>query len=118
LLKAIENPHVDIIAHPTGRIVEQRPPASYDWERVFEAAVRTKTALEINANPARLDLPEDLARLAIEAGALIAIDSDAHDLSGLEVMEYGVGIARRGWVEAESVVNTWDVDRLMNWLSR
>jgi DNA polymerase (family X) len=118
LLMAIENPHVDIIAHPTGRIVEQRPPASYDWERVFEAAVRTHTALEINANPARLDLPEDLARQAVAAGALIAIDSDAHDLEGLEVMEYGVGIARRGWVESGSVVNTWDVDRLMNWLSR
>lgn len=118
LLSAIENPHVDIIAHPTGRIVERRPAASYDWDRVFEAAARTQTVLEINANPARLDLPEDLARQAIGAGVLIAIDSDAHDLNGLNVMEYGVGIARRGWVESESVTNTWALDRLLNWLGR
>ncbi|TVR72855.1 MAG: DNA polymerase/3'-5' exonuclease PolX [Sphaerobacteraceae bacterium] len=118
ILSAIENPHVDIIAHPTGRIVEQRPGASYDWDTVFEAAARTKTALEINANPARLDLPEDLARQAVEAGVLIAIDSDAHDLQGLDVMEYGVGIARRGWVETDSVVNTWTLDDLLDWLGR
>lgn len=118
LLQAIENPNVDIIAHPTGRIVEQRPGASYDWERVFEAAARTQTVLEINANPARLDLPEELARAAIKAGVLISIDSDAHDLAGLNVMEYGVGIARRGWVETGSVVNTWSLDRLLNWLGR
>lgn len=116
LLTAIENPHVDIIGHPTGRIIEQRPPADYDWERVFEAAARTGTALEINANPARLDLPEDLARAAIEAGVLIAIDSDAHDLDGLNVMEYGIAIARRGWVPRDSVINTWDRDRLLEWL--
>jgi DNA polymerase (family X) len=118
LLMAIENPHVDIIAHPTGRIVEQRPAAAYDWERVFDAAARTGTALEINANPARLDLPEELARKAVEQGVFISIDSDAHDLAGLDVMEYGVGIARRAWIEARSVVNTWDVDALLTWLRR
>jgi DNA polymerase (family X) len=118
ILKAIENPHVDIIAHPTGRIVEQRPAASYDWERVFEAAARTQTALEINANPARLDLPEDLARQAANAGVLVSIDSDAHDLAGLDVMEFGVGIARRAWLEPGNVVNTWSLDELLAWLSR
>jgi DNA polymerase (family X) len=118
ILKAIENPHVDIIAHPTGRIVEQRPGASYHWDTVFEAAARTRTALEINANPARLDLTEDLARKAVEAGVLIAIDSDAHDLRGLDVMEYGVGIARRGWVETDSVINTWSWEDLKAWLGR
>lgn len=118
ILSAIENPHVDIIAHPTGRIVDQRPGALYDWERVFEAAARTRTALEINANPARLDLPEELARQAVEAGVLIAIDSDAHDLRGLDVMEYGIGIARRGWVEKDSVINTWPLDQLLEWLGR
>jgi DNA polymerase (family X) len=118
LLNAIENPHVDIIAHPTGRIVEQRPPAEYDWERVFEAAARTKTVLEINANPARLDLPEELAAQAVEAGAIIAINSDAHNLRGLDVMEFGVGIARRAWLEAGSVINTWSRDEVLAWLGR
>ena len=118
LLTAIENPHVDIIAHPTGRIVEQRAPAEYDWDAVFEAAARTGTALEINANPARLDLPEDLARRAVDTGVLVSIDSDAHDLAGLDLMEYGVKIARRGWVPAERVINTWDVQDLLAWLDR
>jgi histidinol phosphatase-like PHP family hydrolase len=63
-------------------------------------------------------LPEDLARQAAEAGVMIAIDSDAHDLSGLDVMEYGIGIARRAWVPADSVINTWDLDRLLEWLGR
>jgi DNA polymerase (family X) len=118
LLQAIEHPHVDIIGHPTGRIIERRPPAEYDWERIFDAASRTQTALEINANPARLDLPEELAREAVERGVLIAIDSDAHDLQGLEVMEYGVGIARRGWVPRTRVVNTWSYATLEAWLRR
>jgi DNA polymerase (family X) len=118
LLMAVENPHVDIIGHPTGRIIDQRPGADYDWERIFKAAARTRTALEINANPARLDLPEQLAREAVSAGVLIAINTDAHDLSGLDIMEYGVAIARRGWVPKDSVINTWDRDRLLEWLNR
>jgi DNA polymerase (family X) len=118
LLGAINNPHVDIIAHPTGRIVEQRPGADYHWEKVFEAAVRTGTVLEINANPARLDLPEQLAKRAVEAGVNIAVDSDAHNLRGLDVMEFGIGIARRAWISRESVVNTWSLNQLQEWLGR
>ncbi len=114
----IRNPHVDIIAHPTGRIVEQRPPAEYDWERVFEAAAETGTVLEINANPARLDLPEHLVAQAVEAGVSIAINSDAHNLRGLDVMEFGVGIARRAWLNSEHIVNTWPLDRVEQWLGR
>ena len=118
VIGAIRNPHVDVIAHPTGRIVEQRPPAEYDWERVFEAAAETGTVLEINANPARLDLPEHLVAQAVEAGVSIAINSDAHNLRGLDVMEFGVGIARRAWLSSEHIVNTWPLDRVEQWLGR
>lgn len=118
LLGAIRNPHVDIIAHPTGRIVEQRPGADYHWDRVFEATAETGTALEINANPARLDLPEQLAWQAVQAGVHISINSDAHNLRGLEVMEFGVGIARRAWISSDQIINTWPLERLQEWLGR
>jgi DNA polymerase (family X) len=118
IIRVIENPHVDIVAHPTGRIIEQRPGAEYHWERVFEAAARTETALEINANPARLDLSDRNARAAAQAGVLITINSDAHDLGSLPGIGYGVAVARRAWLTSAQVVNTFKLEQLLTWLGR
>ena len=117
ICRTLENPHVDIVAHPTGRLIERRKGASYDWDRVYETAIRTATALEINADPARLDMREEHARAAFEAGCLISIDSDAHHPESFANMRYGVAIARRAWVEPAQVVNTWPLEDLLAWLT-
>ncbi|MGZ4200667.1 MAG: DNA polymerase/3'-5' exonuclease PolX [Thermoleophilaceae bacterium] len=110
MIRAMEHPLVDVIGHPTGRLIERREPYDLDIERVVEAAIRTGTFLEINANPNRRDLNEANARLAAEAGATLLIDSDAHGTETLANIRYGVATARRGWVTAEQVANTrpWD----------
>jgi DNA polymerase (family X) len=108
-LAAIENPHVDIIAHPTGRIVNRRDPVSYDWPQVFEAAARTGTRLEINGSP-RLDLDERLARDAAKAGVQLTLASDAHRTEELVYLDYAVGVARRAWLEPAQLANTAGVD--------
>ncbi len=116
MLAAIHNPHVDIIAHPSGRLIGEREGADLDYEVILRAAAETRTIMEINANPARLDLDDIHARRAIELGCVLAISTDAHDPDSLDLMPFGVATARRGWVTAESVVNTWPVDRLLAWI--
>ncbi|MFM8321712.1 MAG: DNA polymerase/3'-5' exonuclease PolX [Chloroflexota bacterium] len=116
LLAAIRNPHVDIIAHPTGRLLPNREGADLDMEAVFAAAAETGTVLEINANPARLDLDDAHARRAVELGIRLSIDTDAHSASDLDLLSFGLSVARRGWVEPGSVINTWQPDRLTAWL--
>ena len=106
MIRAMEHPLVDAIGHPTGRLIERREAYDLDIERVVEAAIRTGTFLEINANPDRRDLNESNARLAAEAGAMLVIDSDAHGVETLANIRYGVATARRGWVRAEQVANT------------
>lgn len=118
ILKAIENPHVDIIGHPTGRILGRRPPFEVDMEAIIEAAVRTRTALEINSSPERLDLKDEHVRMAMEAGTLLAINSDMHQPVDFDNLALGVAVARRGWATPDAVVNTWDVERLKAWLYR
>jgi DNA polymerase (family 10) len=103
-LAAIENPHVDVIAHPTGRIVNRRDPVSFDWPQVFEAAARTGTRLEINGSP-RLDLDERLARDAARAGVRLTLASDAHRTEELVYLDYAVGVARRAWLGPAQVAN-------------
>ncbi len=106
IVAAMESPHVDCIGHPTGRKINRRPPYDLDLERVFEKAVETGTFLEINAQPDRLDLADNHARAAAEAGVRIVISTDAHRIHELDNLELGVAQARRGWVSAEQVVNT------------
>jgi DNA polymerase (family 10) len=118
IVNVMRNPHVDIIAHPTGRIIERRPGGTYDWETVFKVAVETGTALEINANPARLDLRDEVAREARRAGVLLVVDTDAHDVRSLDLMRYGIGVARRAGVEADGVLNTRPLPELLDWLRR
>jgi DNA polymerase (family 10) len=116
MLGVIANPHVDIIAHPTGRLVERRQGADIDWPLVFAAARSTATVLEINSDPARLDMNDQHARDAARAGVLISIDSDAHHPASLDLVRYGIGVARRAWIEPRQVVNTWPLDDLLAWL--
>jgi DNA polymerase (family X) len=104
-LAAIEHPHVDILAHPTGRIVNRREPMALDWPRVFAAAARTGTLLEVNGSP-RLDLDEHLARAAASAGARLTLASDAHRTEELDQLGYAVSLARRAWLTAERVANS------------
>jgi DNA polymerase (family X) len=115
MITAMEHPLVDVIGHPTGRLIGRREPYPLDIERVVEAAVRTGTFLEINANPNRRDLNDSYARLAGESGALITIDSDAHGVDTLANTRYGVATARRAWLTAGQVANTrsWpELDKL------
>lgn len=118
IVKVMRNPHVDIIAHPTGRIIERRPGGSYDWDEVFVVARETGTAIEINANPSRLDMSDEIARQANAAGVTIVIDTDAHDVRSLDLMRYGIGVARRAGIGPKSVLNTRPLDQLLSWLRR
>ena len=116
LLLAIRNPHVDIIGHPTGRLLPNREGADLDMDAVLSAAQQSGVALEINAHPARLDLEDIYARRAIEMGIRLAINTDAHSQSDLELLHFGVATARRAWVEPQHVLNAWPTDRLLSWL--
>ena len=112
LTAACENPHIDAIGHPTGRLLGRRDAYPVDIDRLVALAVETNTILEINASYHRLDLSAPHARLARDRGALLMICSDAHSPRGYDALRFGIGEARRGWVEADDVVNTWPLDRL------
>ncbi len=115
-IAACENPHVNVIGHPTTRRMGRRPPVEVDFGELFRACARTGTALEINASPQRLDLPSDHIRAARDAGVKFAIDSDAHSVSDLGNMPYGVGTAQRGWLTPDDVINTWPLEALRAFL--
>jgi DNA polymerase (family 10) len=117
-ITACENPRVNVIGHPTARRIGRRPPVDVDVGELFRACARTGTALEINASPQRLDLPSDHIRAARDAGVKFAIDSDAHAVSDLANMPYGVGAAQRGWLTPDDVINTWPLDRLRAFLAK
>lgn len=106
LLKAIENPHVDVIGHPTGRIILRREPYAFDVDAVFAAAARHGVAMEVNAQADRLDLNDGLARLAHERGVAIIISTDAHSPAELGAMRWGILVARRAWLGPDAVLNT------------
>jgi DNA polymerase (family 10) len=116
LLDAIANPYVHIIGHPTTRLIGSREPVDFDFERVIEAAAEAGVALEVNGAPSRLDLNDTMARAAQAAGALLAIDSDAHATAQLDQVRFGIFQARRGWIEARSVVNTRPWAKFKRWL--
>ncbi len=115
-INAIRNPHVDIIGHPTGRMIPDREPADLDMDAVFAAAAESKVALEINAHPSRLDLDDIYSRRAVEMGIPLSLNTDAHSASDLDLLHFGVATARRGWVSPEHVINCWEMDKLLNWL--
>lgn len=117
LLNAIRNPHVDLIAHASGRLFPDRNGADLDWQEILGAARESGVAMEINANPQRLDLDDVHARRAAEMGIPIAINTDAHAPDQFHLMKYGVAVARRAWIEPQMVINTWTNERFTHWLA-
>ncbi len=116
-LNAIRSPHVDIIAHPAGRMIQTRDDLDLDWEAVYAAAAANGTALEMNGSPHRLDLSAERARRAVAAGCVLTIDSDAHHTGELDDTRWGVAQARRGWVTAADVLNTRSRADLLAWVA-
>jgi DNA polymerase (family 10) len=118
ILTAIRSPHVDIIGHPTNRLIPERAGSDLDMDALFDAAAEHGTALEINANPQRLDLNDIHARRAVELGIPICINTDAHRPEHMDFLEFGVATARRGWIEKQHVINTWEPEKLLDWLQK
>jgi len=118
VLKALDNPYVNCLAHPTGRMIHQREPMDLDIKRVIEHAAATHTALEVSSSPLRLDLKDMHCRMAVEAGATLVINTDAHDTQGLFTMRYGVATAQRGWVTRQQVLNTQPISAVRRWVKR
>ncbi len=112
IIKAIEHEYVDIIAHPTCRIIQKREPIKLDIEKVFEAAKENEVIMEINAYPDRLDLNDIHTKMAIEMGIKISIGTDAHSKDHLKFYELGVAVARRGWAEKKDIINTYSIEEL------
>ena len=117
IIKAMENPHVDIISHPTGRLIMKREEYQIDVEKILEAARETKTALEINSYPERLDLKDVYIKRAREEGVKMVINTDSHNPSQLHYIEYGISQARRGWAEKEDIINCWPVEKLLKFFN-
>lgn len=115
-LKAMDNPYVNCIAHPTGRLIGQREPMDIDMAAVIKHAAETHTVLEVNANPWRLDLKDVHCKMAIEQGIKLTIGTDAHSTIGFGLMGYGVATAGRGWVTKNDVLNTLSTDKIKNWV--
>ncbi len=118
VIRAIKNPYLNIIAHPTGRVIGHRNAYELDMDKIFEACAKEGVFLEINAQPERLDLNDILAREAKNRGVKLSIATDSHDIGCLDFMEYGVNQARRGWIEREDVINTLDLKDLKRLLKR
>lgn len=118
LIKAMENPRIDIIFHPTGRIINKREPLDLDMERIFKTAAKTNTILEINAYPDRLDLKDSHIIAAKNMGVKFMINTDAHAANQMDLMEYGVWQARRGWLEKKDVLNTLPLNKLLEILKK
>ncbi len=118
MLSAVNNPQVDIIGHPTGRLFPDREGADLDMDAVLKAAARSGVALEINAHPARLDLDDVYARRAKEMGIPISINTDSHSEADFDLLFYGVAIARRAWLEKGDVINCWPAKKLLAWLKK
>ncbi len=116
MVNAIHNPNVDMIPHPTGRLLPDREGADLDMDAVLEAAKQAGTVMEINAHPARLDLDDAHARRAKEMGIKLSINTDAHSAEDMDLMHFGVSTARRAWLEADDVINTWSYSKLAKWL--
>jgi DNA polymerase (family 10) len=118
MIRAMENPHVHVIGHPTTRKIGRRDPVDLDLEAVFEAAARTGTALEIDAYPDRLDLRDELVRWARRHDVRFSIDTDSHAVGHLDAMRFGVGVAQRGWLTKDDVINAWPLSKLRRFLRK
>jgi DNA polymerase (family 10) len=118
IIKAIKNPNVDIISHPTGRILKRRDEYEIDFDKILRAAKEFKVALEINSYPERLDLKDQNIRRAKEAGVKMVINTDSHSIGHLGYMEFGIAQARRGWAEKEDILNAGPAAELLNFFNK
>jgi len=116
VIKAMENPNVDIIFHLTGRIINRREPIEINIDEIIKAAKRTGTILEIDAYPDRLDIKDDYIKKCVEAGVKMSIDSDAHSASHFKYLEHGIAQARRGWAEKKDIINAWPLEKMLGFL--
>jgi DNA polymerase (family 10) len=117
-LRAVRNPHVDVLGHPTGRLIGRREGSEIDMDAVLRACAEVGTVVEINAHPSRLDLSGVHARRAVELGCKLAINSDAHAADGMEILPYGIATARRGWLRPADVINTRPLDEMLALLKK
>jgi DNA polymerase (family 10) len=118
LIRAMENPHVHVIGHPTTRKINQRGPIELDFDEVFKAAARTGTALEVNGYPDRLDLKDEHVLWARRYGVKFSVDTDSHATTHLDLMRYGVATAQRGWLTRDDVINAWPLGKLRTFLRK
>jgi DNA polymerase (family 10) len=118
IVRACENPYVNIIGHPTARMIGRRDRIDFDLDAVFEAAARTGTALEINSYPDRLDINDEHILWAKRRGVKFSVDTDSHATMHLPFLRYGVGMAQRGWLTSEDVIDAWPLDRLREFLRK
>ena len=116
IIAAMENEHVDIIAHPTGRLINQRPAYELDFEKILEKAKETKTVLEINAHPERMDLNDTNVITALKYGIKLSIGTDSHDAGQLRNYRLGIAIARRAWANSKDIINTYPVKDMLKLL--
>ena len=115
IVKALQNPNVDIFAHPTGRLIGKRDEYQMDFDKILEVAKETGTILEINSNPKRLDLNGFNIRTAKARGVKMIINTDSHKVSQFDLIEYGIGQARRGWAEKSDIINTNSLEKLFEY---
>ncbi|MFC1612590.1 hypothetical protein ACFL29_01945 [Patescibacteria group bacterium] len=118
IIRAMQNPYVNIFCHPTGRLIGRRAGYQIDIDEIIKAAKKYGVALEIDSFPDRLDLQDVYIRKAVSAGVKLVIDSDAHDTTHLEFIKFGIGQARRGWARKSDILNTKSVDELLKRLKR
>ena len=118
LYTALENPNVNIIAHPTGRLIGRRPGYKVNMEELLLKAKETNTALELNANPMRFDLATEWLMKAQDMDIPIAINTDSHNKQSFHFMDYGVRMGKKAWLKRESVINTWTKDQLLTFINR
>ena len=116
IIKAMENPNVDIIFHPTGRIIQKRGAYKLNIEKILIAAKTTKTIMEIDAFPDRLDLKDEYVRQGIKIGVKFSVDSDAHSINHFQYLEYGIAQARRGWATKSDIINTKSWPEMLKFL--
>ncbi len=118
IIRAMKNPNVDIISHPTGRLIQKRDEYEIDFDKILRVAKETGTILEINSYPERLDLNDVNIKRAKEAGVKMIINTDAHHIDQMRFIEYGIGQARRGWAEKEDIVNCWPLEKMLKFLKK
>ena len=118
ILRAMDNPYLNIIAHPTGRLINEREPYDIDLEKIMQKAKENNCILEINSQPSRLDLNDLNSRKAKEMGVKLVISTDAHSTTQYNFMRFGIGQARRGWIEKNNVINTRNINQLKKIIKR